>query len=150
VAGAEAGQVRALIAVCALTACSSPEVGEVHLAPLDRATFDARVEPILERRCASTSCHGVPARGLPLYAPLQYRADPAHTWVIEPLTEAELRNNFTAATIWARQTSGGGMSMLLAKPLAEHAAEFHGGGATFASVEDGDFATLAEWVSPPP
>ena len=126
--------------------CSAPSQGARDVAPLDRATFDARVEPVLVDRCATAECHGSSQRGLELYAPLEHRADPERVWLLEPLTEAELRHNFEASVVFARVEAWTGGPMLLRKPLADAIGEHHGGGAVFASDADRDWRALRDWV----
>jgi hypothetical protein len=139
-----------ILLVASALGCASPVQGEEPVPPLDRATFDARVEPILERRCGNAECHGQPVRGLMVYAPLQYRADPARLWEVEPLSELEVRHNFESASVSARLEAWSGGSMLLKKPLGEHASEFHGGGAIFVDETDRDFMELRAWVEAAP
>ena len=134
----------------ALSGCALPVQREEPVLPLDRATFDVQVEPILERRCGTAACHGQAVRGLVVYAPLQYRADPERTWSVEPLTEPEVRHNFVAAMVSARLPAWSGGSMFLQKPLADRVGEYHGGGVIFADETDRDFLVLRDWVEQAP
>jgi hypothetical protein len=60
------------LAVCALAlgCASTPDDGSspsVAVVGLDRASYEAMVQPVVERRCGSLDCHGKLARGLRVY-----------------------------------------------------------------------------------
>jgi hypothetical protein len=99
----------------------------------DPATFQdfvATVEPILERRCAGSSCHGAPIADLYLSC-----GD----------DEAQLRWNYWIATQFIADPAS--VSGLLRRPLSTlRGGTFHEGGNVFGSVEDEDYVTLRDWI----
>ena len=96
-----------LVSVLA-TACAGPASGSEPLPNGDLARFVEEVQPYLTRDCASGGCHGRAERPYALFAPGQYRRDPARTHLDEPLDAIELDANArrTAAfAIGSRRTT---------------------------------------------
>lgn len=133
---------RALVASLALLGCG-PEPGAATLPPLDTAVFEARVEPVLERRCANPSCHGNDRRPLRVYAPERFRADPARRHRAEPLTFSEVRANEASARAFALGVATARESLLVAKPLGLAG---HQGGAVFETGDDAECEALVAWL----
>lgn len=138
--------VLALVAPLA-AACSGPDSGALPVRFGDRATFDADVQPVLAARCANPTCHGRPERALSLFAPHRYRADPARTYIDEPLTEAELAHNHLSASALATEQERPEDSLLVRKPRAEDAGTYHGGGRVFVDDTERDYRTLVAWIA---
>lgn len=124
----------ALCASCALAGCASPTAppappsGGGRLV-LDRAAFDATVEPVLMRHgCDATGdCHGGGIRG---------------TLQLSPPTAKDFAFDFEQIVLQVRPT-GRDQSPLLTAPLA--------GGSPhpdkpFASAADSDYVALKAWV----
>ena len=132
----------ALLASAPLLGCAGPEPGLEPVPRPDRAAFAATVLPILIEHCANPSCHGRPERALSLFAPLKFRADPARTWLVEPLSPGEIEHDYraTAALIDPRDPDG---SLLLQKALAR---TYHGGGVTL-EAEDVPHRALRAWIA---
>jgi hypothetical protein len=110
---------------------------------LDYEFFKARVEPIfLEKRSGHTRCYVC-------------HVDSNNAFRLEPLSagastwnEEQSRKNF--ATLSKLVNPGDpDHSRLLMQPLAPEAGGnvFHSGGRQFASKDDPDWKTLAEWVN---
>lgn len=127
--------------------CSGPDAGSRPVRLGDRATFDADVQPVLAARCANPTCHGRPERALSLFAPHRYRADPARTYLDEPLTEAELAHNHLSASALATEQDRAEDSLLARKPRAEDAGTYHGGGRIFVDATERDYRTLVAWIA---
>lgn len=140
-----AGRVAALVAL-ALLACVAPEPPNVPIRWLDDQRFVAEIQPILADRCANPTCHGRPERPLSLYAPGQFRADPARTHSGEPLTAEELEHNYTLACIFSSEAAWPEDSALVRKPLGEHAGVHHGGGAVFEGTGDRHYRIVLGWI----
>lgn len=87
-----------------LAGCSFPAQGEAPAVDLDYIAFVNDIQPIFEARCANPACHGRPERALSTYVPRRFRADPQKVHLDEPLTEQEMRHNYTAACILASET----------------------------------------------
>lgn len=125
-----------------LLACLAPPAPfAVPEADLDR--FEAEIQPILGATCASGSCHGAPGRPMPIFAPGRHRADPARTWLDEPLTEAELAQNLRYAVLAADPLD----PRLAHRPLAEAAGgSWHGGGDQYEDRSEPDWQALDAWA----
>ncbi|MBK7584947.1 MAG: hypothetical protein IPI67_32755 [Myxococcales bacterium] len=137
-----------LCAFVALTACGEPiENGSERVRWLDRGEYTAKIQPLFAETCSNPSCHARPDRPFSLYAPLARRIDPNRTHLLEPLTEAELEHNYVVSCVFASEGGETAQSLLLRKPLAEHAAAHHGGGAVFDGRSDDRYQKLEDWVT---
>ncbi len=142
----------ALLALLALGAAGcAPAPPDIPLPAVDVASFSAEVQPILERRCASPSCHGRVERPLALYGSGSYRADPTRRFLIEPLTAAELEANArgVASFVLEPRERGAalGRSLVLCKPLALPAGGCgHQGGAQWLAPSDREYRRLQAWL----
>lgn len=134
----------------ALAACSAPSQGEASVVWLDRATFAAKVQPVLAARCGSPECHGRPERALSIYSPLRWRADPARLELDEPLSTAELDHDYVASCISASAGDPWDAPALTRKALGDKAGVYHGGGAIFDGTADPDYQALAAWIAAGP
>lgn len=99
------------------------------LPPLDAALLRARIQPILERDCARSSCHGDPGRPLRLYGRSSLRLPGRVPGT--PIDDAELAANLAMMRGFLVGVADPGDSLVLRKPLAEAA-----GGAPHAGAED--------------
>jgi hypothetical protein len=115
----------------------------------DLARFAADVQPILDHRCATPSCHGRPDRALSIYSSGRYRSDPARTFLSEPLTADELAANVRGVAAFTLDVDRLDDVLVVRKPLAiEQGGCWHAGGEIFGSVEDRDLRALRAWLAP--
>ena len=137
-----------IIMTIASVACV-PDAGELEaFQEMDYGVFASEVHPILERRCATPSCHGVRGRPLEIYAVGWHRLDPARVHDEGPLDDEELRLGYERARSFIVEAGTTGRCHLLDKPLAESAGgAAHEGGAQFEDVSEPDFIALHRWVS---
>jgi hypothetical protein len=102
-------------------------------APADKSSFDSfvrDVQPVLERRCAGSSCHGSKIADLYLSC---------------GKTEAEQRWNYFAAVSHVDATPA--LSDILRRPLSKlRGGTFHEGGTVFASTTDEDYVAIRRWA----
>src|SRR5580704_17644202 len=109
---------------------------------LDFETFKTRVEPIfLKKRPGHARCVACHVEAATAFK-LQPLAPDAKTW-----TEEQSRKNFEM--VLKLVTPGDpGSSRLLIHPLAHDGGgdQFHGGGRQFASKDDQDWKTIADWI----
>lgn len=138
----------ALVASLALAGCAAPPEGDEDLRLLDRHTFSTIVQPILSKRCSNPSCHGRPERGLSIFAPGRFRADPSRVHLDEPLFEDELFHNYLSTCVFSGGSGEASDAPFAAKPLA--ARVYHGGGAVFAEATDRDYRTFVAWIEAGP
>ncbi|HEX2690563.1 MAG TPA: hypothetical protein VHN14_28300, partial [Kofleriaceae bacterium] len=103
-------------------------------APADKESFDSfvrDVEPVLERRCAGSSCHG---------------SKIADLYLTCGKTEAEHRWNYFAAVSHVDATAA--LSEILRRPLSKlRGGTFHEGGTVFASTSDKDYTAIRDWAA---
>lgn len=132
--------------VLTVSGCVGPPLEGTPIAIGSLARFEADVEPHLEARCAQGGCHGRPERPFALYAPGQWRRDPARTHLDEPLDALELERN-------ARALAALGVgcepddSPALTKPLAIAAGGvWHGGGDVLLDPSDRAYVAIREWL----
>lgn len=137
----------ALVLAAAVIGCGGPPPGEEAVNRPSFERFELEVQPILELGCANPSCHGRPERPLSIYAPLRHRADPSRTHLAEPLTADELLQNYSVSRVLGSGGASADETLLVRKPLAEHAATYHGGGAVFDGAADERHRTLRAWVA---
>lgn len=134
------------VAAILLLGCANVEQGTSENPRLDREAFAAKVQPILIESCANPTCHGRPERGLSIYAPKRFRADPSRTHLDEPLTDEELEHNFCAASALVNGDDVDA-SLLLRKAIGEHSGSYHGGGVVLDGVDDRRYRTLRAWAA---
>ncbi len=137
--------VAALLLVAALLpACEGPGLGALDPLPdPDRALFAAEAGPLLEKRCADVSCHGVDGRPFVLYATGRRRLDPADNFLPTPLEPEEVDANYDAVRGFL-DADAPRRTTLLRKALG---AMGHGGGAVFAHPTDPEMRALEAWVA---
>lgn len=138
---------RAAIALLLLGCGSPPESGSERVHWLDYAEFKAKIQPVYAQSCSNPSCHARPERALSLYAPMARRLDESRTHLLEPLTEEELMHNYVVSCVLASEGERPGDTLLLRKPLAQHANTHHEGGAVFEGPSDDRYRTLEDWVA---
>jgi hypothetical protein len=126
--------------------CALPEADDQHVVWLDFPRYVAEVQPVLAARCGNPSCHGRPDRPFSIYSPLQWRADPARTYLREPLSEAELVANHAVACVLVTGAAAPEEALLLRKALGDAAGTYHGGGAAFDGPTDRDYRTVLGWI----
>jgi hypothetical protein len=106
---------------------------DADAAPKDKRSYDAfvdRVQPILVRRCAGSSCHGTPVADLHLSC---------------GRTTDESRWNYFAAL--AHADASVSLSELLRRPLTtERGGTYHEGGNVFLDTKDPDYVALRDWL----
>lgn len=127
------------LSLFALAACEGPSPG---LTPLAEApaleAFALEAGPLLEKRCGDAGCHGFADRPFALFAAGRRRANPADTFIAEPLTDDEIGANLDAV-LGFLDTPSVRDSMLLQKALGRLG---HGGGAVFAHPTDPEFRAI--------
>jgi len=144
---------RAWLAAIALGAGCALDVPPPRPLPAgDLAMFAARAQPVLDRACATAGCHGRAERPLALYSPGNRRLDPARTFLIEPLTAAELLANARAIDAFALEPLRDELPihdcLVLRKPLAVSAGGAgHEGGELFPSRDDRDYQALYAYLA---
>jgi hypothetical protein len=138
------------LAAAALSACdcsSDPENDQIRILELDYSRFKLEVMPVFASACSNPSCHAREERPLSLYAPLAWRLDTTRTFRLEPLSEPELEHNYVVSCALATEAEHPSATLLLRKPLAEHASTYHGGGAIFEGTSDERWRVLEAWVA---
>lgn len=129
-----------------LSACGGVEPGVAQMRDLDFEQFQREVQPVYARSCSNPACHGNGERPLALYSPLRWRVDASRTYLVEPLSEAELRHNYDASRAMAQDGAGPGDTLLLRKPLEQKVGTYHGGGAVFLGVRDPGYQAIERWL----
>ena len=110
--------------------------GSVDTSSPHFATFRDQVQPMLERRCAGSSCHGSTIADLYLSCG---ESDEQVEW------------NYWVAMEFVAPGSTRSTSEILRRPLGvQVGGSFHEGGDVFGSIEDPDYMTLAAWVESAP
>lgn len=131
----------------AVSACASePEERSERVHWLDYQEFEQKVQPIYLESCSNPSCHARPERPLSLYAPLARRMDESRTHLLEPLTDEEISHNYVVSCVLASEGDTPEATLLLRKPLGEHADTHHEGGAVFDGRSDNRYRVLETWV----
>ena len=123
------------------TPCQQPNAAQAP-APLDFAFYKANVEPIfLKERPGHARCYGCHSDANRIFH-LEKLPPDAAAW-----NDEQSRNNFQSA-VHLIVSGNPGLSPLLLHPLAPEAGgdAFHSGGRQFASQNDPDWLTLAEWA----
>ncbi|MBI2895090.1 MAG: hypothetical protein HYY06_16155 [Deltaproteobacteria bacterium] len=142
----------ALAVVAALVGCIGTDDGTVAIPVLDPLVFREDVQPILATRCGNPTCHGRADRPFSIYSAGAYRADPARTFLDEPLTPEELAQNYIGACGFALELESTSPSSceLLQKPLAIDAGGMgHLGGDVWIDERDREYRTVEAWVRAP-
>lgn len=138
--------VTVLVTVLA-TACAGPASGSEPLPNGDLARFVEEVQPYLTRDCASGGCHGRAERPYALFAPGQYRRDPARTHLDEPLDAIELDANARRTAAFAIGVAPHD-ALVVRKPLAlRRGGVWHGGGEVWTDPDDQGCAALIAWLA---
>ncbi len=147
---------RGLVLMVLVVACSQSDLSDpAPPAQLDEAYFRCKVQPVLVARCSFLACHGDPGRPYRLFARQQLRLGVQARDRGIALTEAETRANYSATVELALEGLGDRSDpLLLAKPLDEDGGgyfhrgrEMYRGPDAFASREDADYKTLADWTT---
>lgn len=121
---------------------ASLTVGHLAAQALDFATFRTKVEPIFNKKreghARCVVCHS----GTNRVFRLEPLAPGTTSW-----TEEQSRKNFEVVSKLVKPGDAMG-SLLLKQPLAPEAGgnDFHSGGRQFASQNDPDWKTIADWV----
>ncbi len=118
----------------------------------DEAMFEAKVQPVVARRCAALGCHGRTEMALTLYAVGLLRAPPAFAGQPldeDALTPAELAWNYDALRLRLLDESDPDDAYLLRKCLAPaHGGIRHAGGVVvFDSPDAPDYRVLRDWIA---
>ncbi len=132
-----------------LGAClGGPEPGLEPLHSADLDYFGARVQPILDERCANPSCHGSSARPLEIFSIHQHRLDLSEVFMDGQLSAQEQWLNFQSARAFIQSSVATEDCALIKKPLAPNAGgAIHGGGTQYTSPTDPEILTLMQWVT---
>lgn len=129
-----------------LSGCVGPPLEGTPIEIGSLARFESDVEPHLEARCAPGGCHGRAERPLALYAPGQWRRDPARTHLDEPLDALELERNARALAALGVGCAPDD-SPALTKPLAVAAGGvWHGGGDVLLDPTDRAYVAIRGWL----
>lgn len=142
-----------VIALVCLCGCVQDGLTVSELpAPLDRAYFDCKVQPVLTKSCSMLVCHGDGRRFLRIYARNRLRLGGTERDRNAFLKPAEREANYLAARAMV-DAEDPSHSLLLLKPLQESAGGyFHGGeteydrGDTFATADEADYLVLKAWA----
>src|ERR1700675_102314 len=131
----------AIAAGAALAAASVWEVASQGK-PLDYETFKSRIEPIfLERREGHVRCYTCHSENNSAFH-LERLSAGTNSW-----TDEQSRKNFQSASGLVFPTDPANSGLLI-HPLAPEAGGdlFHSGGRQFATKDDPDWKTLAQWA----
>ncbi len=116
-----------------------------ELPALDVARMEAVIQPIWDRSCAQTSCHGDPNRPYRLYGRLGLRL-PGHLGE-STLSESESLANLRMSQGFLSATRVPERSLLLRKPLRDTAGGVgHAGGDQFYDRIDPDYLEMLCWL----
>ncbi len=111
---------------------------------LSASMLQQRVQPMFDRYCAQTACHGDPERGFFIYSPYATRLDSRFS---VGLTEAELQANLDTARAFTESTLEVTDSLLLSRPLRRaEGGTSHGGGEQFYDRGDPAYVLLTCWL----
>lgn len=141
-------QIGSFFFVMSLIGCQSNPIVAVDL---DEHFFRCRVQPVLERSCATLECHGSEQRPLRVFARNRLRLDADPVQLNLPMRDDELQANFDSAASFAGTPASD--SFLVRKPLDEDAGgylhrgrELHRSGDVFGETDNDDYQTLLAWV----
>ncbi len=147
----ESRAVAGLLALVLASCVSGPGAGELVATP-DPDWFVEDVQPVLVESCATSSCHGDPARPLELYAIHHNRLDETITHCDVPLTAEEERINFERTSAFVHELAWDGAvandSALLHKPLdPNQGGSDHTGGVQFFDPTESDYIAVQAWIA---
>ena len=139
------------IGLCAVVGCGADPVERVdeptRAGPpgmLELELLQSDVQPMFDRLCAQTACHGDPARRLFLFSSFGTRLGSELT----PLSDDELRANLEACRGFLDGVADVTRSELLSRPLRPEAGGSpHGGGDQFYDRGDPSYVLLACWLT---
>lgn len=138
----------AMLVAAVLAGCIGTPEGSTSVPVLDYDAYVSDVQPIFVERCGNPTCHGRPERPFAVYAPERYRADPARTFLDEPLSGDELLANYESACAFSVHISDPTTCLLLSKPLAIDAGGAgHLGGDVWLDREDPEYRTVEAWLA---
>ncbi len=135
-----------LVVVTALSACGSPNGGEVAVRWLDYDRFVTEIQPLLAEGCGNPSCHGRAERAFSIYSQRNWRQDPDLLYRPDPLDASELLHNYEASCVLISEADVPEETLLLRKSLGQAAGTYHGGGSIF-EENDRSYRLLLDWVS---
>ncbi len=136
----------ALVVPLLFAAACTVDNSESTVRWLKYSSFKGDVQQVLSDKCGNPSCHGRADRPFSIYAPLNWRLDPERTFLTEPLSDEELRHNYTSSCVFVTEAEEPEDALLLRKPLGETADLYHGGGAIFEGTTDRDYRILLFWI----
>ncbi|PKN56699.1 MAG: hypothetical protein CVU56_14880 [Deltaproteobacteria bacterium HGW-Deltaproteobacteria-14] len=123
--------------------------------------FACAVQPVLDRECSNSACHGNVARGLQILSPSRMRIaseyalarlaiseDDVESGIHPPLTGVEVSFNYEQCRGWATAVTPNRPAPLLDKPLAVSAGGVYHTthGDVFASPDEPGFQAIAAWL----
>lgn len=126
-----------------LLACNTGADPEV-VSDLNLGFYECQVQPLMDRSCAFSGCHGNPARPLSIFSTSKVRIVTTELRG-EPLTDKELCSNFYRALAFA--TPDPSESQLITKPttLDGYASQYHAGNYMF-GPDDPEALCLTAWM----
>lgn len=125
------------------------------------AYFACAVQPVLDRDCSNSACHGNVARGMQVLSPSRMRIaseyalarlaiseDDVESGIHPPLTGVEVAFNYEQSRGWATARSPNRPAPILDMPLAVSAGGIYHTthGDVFASPDDAGFQVIAAWL----
>ncbi len=127
----------------ALASCIEPKAS-LSASDLDVGYFECQIQPIFDRSCAFTACHGDPGRALFTYSMSKRRIVDLEL-IGEVLTDKELCWNFYRASSFA--TADPEASQLITKPatLGSEGSQYHEGNYLFGAL-DSETRCLTSWM----
>ncbi|MBI4815353.1 MAG: hypothetical protein HY791_03805 [Deltaproteobacteria bacterium] len=128
-----------------LAACDGSEPPRVDVSGLDPGFFECEIQPILDRECAFSGCHGDPGRALFVYSMSKRRELGAES-IGDPLTDREVCSNFYRTASFSADPVES--SQLITKPATLSTARslFHEGNYMF-GAEDVEASCFRAWLS---
>lgn len=136
------GAVTAALVLC--LACDTATETPPAVTHLDLGYYQCQVQPIFDRSCAFTACHGDPGRALFTYSASKRRLVEEEL-IGEPLTDKELCSNYYRASVFV--TPNPKESQLITKPetLDGYASQYHAGNYLFGEG-DPEALCLQAWM----
>jgi len=131
------------LAVLGLLACDTG-VDPAEVVDLDLGFYECQVQPLLDRSCAFTGCHGDPARPLAVFSTSKLRIA-GNELLGEGLTDKELCANYYRTMAFANEDPV--QSQLITKPatLDGLTSQYHAGNYMF-GPEDPEATCLIAWM----
>ncbi len=132
-----------LCALLLLAACDNGVNPEL-VTDLDMGYYQCQVQPLMDRSCAFSGCHGDPARPLLVYSTSKTRIA-GDELLGEGLTDKEVCANYYRVMAFAQVDPP--QSQLITKPatLDGFASQFHAGNYMF-GAEDPEALCLIDWM----